>query len=82
MARIGLPPEKRPFHSHITLGRLKPPLNLDAILAEVEQYPPGRVQVEQVMLFSSRLTPKGAIYQALRRAELGPTRPHAREEEI
>jgi len=70
LEQIGLPREERPFSAHITLGRLKSPLNLAPVLGTVALFPPTVVTVREIILYSSRLTPKGAIYQTLRRAPL------------
>lgn len=61
----GILPEERPFSPHLTLARLKEPHG--AAVSAFEQrhrdlsYPP--FEVKQVILFSSVLTPKGAIHR-------------------
>lgn len=78
--QIGLEPEGREFHPHVTLGRLKTPLNLASVLSRVPPFSPGTVQVKEVVLYRSRLTPGGAIYDALQRVPL-PAAATAAEEE-
>ncbi|GFO58862.1 RNA 2',3'-cyclic phosphodiesterase [Geomonas silvestris] len=63
--QAGIAPEERPFSPHLTLARLKEPHG--AAVSAFEQrhrdlaYPP--FEVKQAILFSSVLTPKGAIHR-------------------
>lgn len=50
----GFPPEERPFHPHLTLSRIRPPEDMRALVAEFPP-PPGRLEVDRVVLFESRL---------------------------
>jgi 2'-5' RNA ligase len=66
MERLGFPTEGRPFHPHLTLGRVKRDArpaalaglatDLDSLVYETE------VSVESVDLMQSTLTPQGARY--------------------
>ena len=66
MERLGFPTEGRPFHPHLTLGRVKRDArpaalgglatDLDSLVYETE------VSVESVDLMQSTLTPRGARY--------------------
>jgi 2'-5' RNA ligase len=66
MERLGFPTEGRPFHPHLTLGRVKRDArpaalaglatDLDSLVYETE------VSVESVDLMQSTLTPQGAQY--------------------
>jgi len=62
---VGIVPEERPFSPHLTLARLKEPHGAAVALFEQRHrelaYPP--FQVHEVILFSSVLTPKGAIHR-------------------
>ncbi|HSS45490.1 MAG TPA: RNA 2',3'-cyclic phosphodiesterase [Thermoanaerobaculia bacterium] len=66
--RLGLPEERREFHPHVTLARLRgpwPPESIEVFRREVERwkFPPWRVV--RCTLFQSRLTPEGAVHTKL-----------------
>ena len=68
LAKIGFPKEKRAFHPHLTLGRIKLIEDRQAyrkIMEKIPQVPSVETQVEEITLFQSRLTPKGSIYTAI-----------------
>ncbi len=68
MTRVGAPRERRPFRSHVTLGRVKSPRGLDALLAalaELEAESAGRQRVREIALLRSELRPDGPIYSRL-----------------
>ncbi len=74
LAPLGFPRESRPFASHITLARVKYTPQADALRAAVEeqgQLPGGVVRAEQVIVYTSQLTPDGSIYTPACRAWLG-----------
>lgn len=63
MARVGLPPDSRAFHPHVTLARLNRstgPVH-DFMLAHAGLASP-LFRVDRFGLFESRLTPDGAAY--------------------
>jgi 2'-5' RNA ligase len=65
--------ESRPFNAHITLGRVKDPgrsVDWPRALAAV-RWTPTVTRVDHVTLYSSRTSPKGAIYTALATVRLG-----------
>jgi 2'-5' RNA ligase len=68
-SRLGVPRDPRPYHAHLTLGRLREPraLALDRAAA------PPRVsfRVEEVVLYESRLASNGATHLPLARLPLG-----------
>jgi len=74
--QFGIRREERPFSPHITLGRVRPELDLQEqkILANLVERPPeddfGQLEVEQVCLFRSDLRPEGAHYTVLVHAPL------------
>ncbi len=64
----GFPAENIPFNPHLTLGRVKSPQKLRDVLAELErhQYSAfGKMTVDRIKLFESRLKPAGAEYTVL-----------------
>ncbi|TET54435.1 MAG: RNA 2',3'-cyclic phosphodiesterase [Actinobacteria bacterium] len=60
---LGFKLEKRAFKIHLTLARLKKPINLEkatnAKISSVDQ------KVSHISLFESKITPKGAQYRVL-----------------
>jgi len=70
--KVGFPPEKRPFHPHLTLGRVKGPhraAELRRMAAELE-VPPEGFRVESLTFYRSVLHPEGAIYSVLQEIRL------------
>lgn len=66
---IGLNPEEKPFHPHITLARLRDHRSVGTLPAELEAahaYFGGEFTAAVVSLFSSELRPAGPIYRRLR----------------
>lgn len=76
LSRVGLPKEKRPFSSHITIGRVRSGLNrknlTDALSNVALNFNQASLEfpVEKIILFKSTLTPGGPIYEALHSANL------------
>ena len=71
--KLGFPREKRAFHPHLTLGRVRAPSNLKEILEELEKNKMaalGEMSVQKITFFQSRLKPTGAEYTALAESEL------------
>ena len=60
----GLEPELRPWHPHITLARCREisPAMLQKFLKENMDLDAGIVRVAAIHLYSSKLTPAGAIH--------------------
>jgi len=68
-ANIGLKPEKRPFRPHLTLGRVRRPDEAGGLmraLAPLADFRGTPFTVTGVTLFSSTLTPQGAVYERIR----------------
>jgi len=68
LVRLGLRPESRGFHPHVTLARIKGSRNLSAlvrILEEYRDYEFGWVDVGAVRLKKSTLTRQGPVYETL-----------------
>ena len=79
IAKIGIPPETRPFSSHITIGRVRSSLNREKLVKNLNDLADsfGKENLEflvtKTTLFKSTLTPKGPIYEALKEANLKTT---------
>ncbi len=72
-AALGFKEEKRAFRPHLTLGRVKGGRNasqLRAAAGEWRETDFGEQPAEELIVFSSELTPDGPIYTALSRAPL------------
>jgi len=70
---LGFPRDARPFHGHLTLGRVKTvcgPRLRDA-LAAVRAADAGRCRVDHVTLFESRLSQAGSAYSVVATSPLG-----------
>jgi len=68
MARLGFEREKRPFHPHLTLGRVKSAFGLGPLIREMansESRRFGEMSVRKFTLFRSILKPSGAEYSVL-----------------
>jgi len=74
LAPVGFPRESRPFHPHLTLGRVRERRGLDALAAhlhaEADGVDLGAFTVREAVLFQSQLRPAGAVYTALCRFPL------------
>ncbi len=64
LAELGFEKEKRKFHPHLTVGRVRSPKNIEEITKRFMEYgfPKIEFNVDQVLVMKSKLTPKGAIY--------------------
>jgi RNA 2',3'-cyclic 3'-phosphodiesterase len=73
-APLGYEAERRPYHPHVTIGRVKDADRMGArkvrdVLRELE-FTTGSQRVTAVTLFRSRLSPQGARYEPLLRVPL------------
>ena len=62
---LGMPPEARPFHAHVTIGRVRSPRGgrtLAEALGATGAEPFGSWRADEVVLYQSRLRPTGAEY--------------------
>jgi len=74
LEKIGFQPEDRPFHPHLTLGRMKSSRGKDELVGRMEKHKEeefGDLPVEKVVLFKSDLRPSGPIYTPLGDMKLG-----------
>lgn len=62
---IGLPPEERAFTPHITLARIKgvDEKFLHIFSSEFNMFKNHKIQINEFILYSSKLIPEGAIHQ-------------------
>jgi len=72
LKKLGFKKEHR-FRSHITLARLRSSRNIDCIERKMRIHPPqGCFSLNEIILFQSRLSGKGAAYQPLFKASFRP----------
>lgn len=72
--QLGLPREERPYHPHLTLGRVKSQKNVAHLTALVHQYAHeqfGEMRATSIILMQSELLPDGARYTPLRHVFFG-----------
>ena len=65
----GFEPEDRPFHAHLTLARIRPPMNVAPLIERVPPFPLS-MTVNHLTLFRSQLGRGGAAYEQLETVEL------------
>ncbi|NLH48185.1 MAG: RNA 2',3'-cyclic phosphodiesterase [Myxococcales bacterium] len=73
METIGFAREERPFHPHVTLGRMKLPKQLGSLhkaMHQLEGRSFGEFDAEALILYRSDLLPSGARYTVVERAPL------------
>jgi 2'-5' RNA ligase len=73
MQALGIPPERRGFKAHLTLGRVQNPRGQDRLWSVLKKYVTddfGTALVEDAQLYQSELDPKGAQYSLLATAKL------------
>jgi 2'-5' RNA ligase len=79
---LGFAREKRPFSPHLTLGRImdRTPTpqrrRIGEALASVSWEVIGKLQIKEVNLIKSTLTPSGAMYTSLYSTPLGKACSH------
>ncbi len=64
--RLGFAAEDRPYHAHLTLARMRKPVDVSPLAVEAASVPPGRAIA--VTLYASSSSPNGAVYTVLERA--------------
>jgi len=73
LRRLGMELENRPYHPHITLGRVRSARGRNALVAALRELPEqqyGTVSVKGIDLMQSTLKPGGAEYARIHRAAL------------
>lgn len=72
IAKLGIPKEDRPFSSHITIGRVRSPLNRKELVENLKMLLPWFQKqnlefcADKITLFKSTLSPKGPTYEPLK----------------
>jgi 2'-5' RNA ligase len=61
---VGFDPEDRPFHPHLTLSRIRPPVSVEGLIEQVDTFP-LKMNVDRVTLYRSHLGREGASYETL-----------------
>lgn len=71
---LGFARERRPFHGHLTLGRLRRPSPaikaLSRMIQDQAAIEIGRTAVRELIVFSSQLAPSGPVYHPLQHIHL------------
>jgi 2'-5' RNA ligase len=73
-AALGYPPEGRAFNPHLTLGRVKSPVNREKLASMLAKLPPldwPPFTVKELILFQSVLSPQVSKYTPLKVIPLG-----------
>ncbi len=73
LAARGFPREPRPFHPHLTLGRLRSSAGIVPLLVRLDAHADddfGAMDVTEIALYRSELSPHGTKYCKLRAAKL------------
>lgn len=74
-SQMGFARSERPFHPHVTLGRLRPgdaPPGWARVAERLASTPLGPERISRVVLYRSRLSPSGPVYTQLASAHLAP----------
>lgn len=74
LAELGYRPEERRFSPHVTIGRLRngrDARRLADVLAQKADWKAGEVQVEELVIMASELTPQGPHYTVMGRSVFG-----------
>jgi 2'-5' RNA ligase len=60
----GFEPEDRPFHGHLTLSRIRPPMDVRPLVERVPRFPLS-MEVDRLTLYRSHLGSNGSTYEVL-----------------
>ncbi|MBM3248293.1 MAG: RNA 2',3'-cyclic phosphodiesterase [Candidatus Omnitrophica bacterium] len=73
LSKLGIPKEERAFAPHLTLGRVKSPINrfkLSELLNKNKNISDLNFIADRITFFKSTLTPQGPIYEAIAEVNL------------
>jgi 2'-5' RNA ligase len=72
MEKLGFDREKRKYNPHLTVGRVRDPLNLGLVIEKFTSFslPEIEFSVKRILVMKSELTPKGAIYSVQKSLDL------------
>ena len=76
LEELGFAREARPFHPHLTLGRVRSGKAKEKLKNSIQSTPftsQNKINVQKITLFRSELTPKGPLYSVLHEATLSAT---------
>lgn len=77
LRELGFPKERRQFHPHLTVGRLRQggdsARKMGELVEKHENFDAGRATIKQITVFASYLDKSGPTYEPLGRARLGGT---------
>ena len=71
---VGVAPETRPYHAHLTLGRVRSVRGVDRLVRLMKEMPPpdlGTFTADELVLFMSELTREGPTHTPMARAKFG-----------
>lgn len=71
ISKLGIPQEKKPFATHITLGRVRSALNREKLVACLKDFAIAKEKLnfsaQEIVLYKSTLTAQGPIYEPIHR---------------
>lgn len=70
-AELGFPREKRAFHPHVTIGRLREPAAVGDVLLPLSEQAFSETRCDSIVLYESIMKPGGSEYRAVATAPLG-----------
>jgi len=72
LEELGFAPERRAFHSHVTLARIrrKPPAKFFELFKQSQDQDFGTTRQAEIELISSELNPTGAVYHTMHKIVL------------
>ena len=71
---VGIAPEARAYHAHVTLGRVRSSRGADTLaraIAEAEPVDVGGFSADELVLFMSELTREGPVHTVMARSRIG-----------